>query len=69
MEPALSDINCLKLAGIRRWLDRFWYQWLRLLRKVGIPCKIKGADFLWTIQSGYNSSELLQMPPDGCRIF
>jgi hypothetical protein len=63
MEPALSDINCLKLAAIRCRLDRIWYRWLRLLGKIGIPCKTKGADFLWTIQSGYSSSGLLQLPP------
>jgi hypothetical protein len=63
MEPALSDIKCLKLAAIRCWLDRIWYRWLRLLGKIGIPCKTKGADFLWTNQSGYSSSGLLQLPP------
>lgn len=63
MEPALSDIKCLKLAGIRCWLDRIWYRWLRLLGKIGVPCKTKGADFLWTIQSGYSSSGLLQLHP------
>jgi len=46
MEPALANIKCLELTAIRCWLDRFWYRWLRLLRKIGIPCKTKGGDFV-----------------------
>jgi hypothetical protein len=63
MEPALANIKCLKLAGLRCWLDRIWYRWLRLLRKIGIPCKTKGGDFVKTIQSNYSSSGLLEMHP------